>query len=133
MKIRSDFVSNSSSSSFIITQANREEFISKFPNRKLIKLKEVNDIIEQLKKMTSEVNNKFKELCGDEYIYMQLFEPIRYSLEDLNNECDKMTTDINDILTESNYNLNDIEISTPIDRDRAYMLNFRAQLFKGDL
>lgn len=133
MKCRNDFVSNSSSSSFIITQSNREEFLSKFPNHKLIKLKEVNDIIEQLKKITSEVNDKFKELCGDEYIYMQLFEPIHYPLTDLHEECDKMSTIVNDILTETNCDIDDIEITTPVDRDRAYMLNFSAQLFEGDL
>lgn len=83
MKIRTDFVSNSSSSSFIITEHNKSDFERCFPGRKLTDL---NDIIVKLINMHSfmtEQHESLERIVGEQYGSGQMFDDIFYDIDSL--------------------------------------------------
>ena len=132
MKIRTDFVSNSSSSSFIVNEHNKAIFEECFPGRKLIDL---NDIIVKLINMNSFMTEQYESLeriVGDKYGSGQMFDDIFYSIDSLKTILEENIEDLKQIQYEHDGD-SEIYITEPIDRDQAYMLNFNAELFKGDL
>jgi hypothetical protein len=132
MKIRTDFVSNSSSSSFIVNEHNKSIFEQCFPGRKLIDL---NDIIVKLINMHSFMTEQYESLeriVGERYYSGKMFDDIFYDIESLKTSLQENIEYLQQIQHEHDC-YSEVYITEPIDRDRAYMLNFKAELFKGDL
>ena len=123
MKIRNGFVSNSSSSSFILeTREDIDE--AKKHNMHIYK---VSDLIEKLSpiyKIIQKLNHfNFLDDFDDEVPYF-LYEDIEYI---------HFNTTYYDELKKL-YNLNkDVCITSPFDRDIAYDLNLKFQIFESDL
>jgi hypothetical protein len=132
MKIRTDFVSNSSSSSFIVNEHNKSDFERCFPNGRLI---DINEVITRLVGMYNSITEQYNQLetvVGDKYDSGKMFAHIFYDIESLKTSLQENIEDLQQIQHEY-YCDSEVYITEPIDRDRAYRLNFNAELFKGDL
>ena len=117
---RNDFVSNSSSSSFIMHENEKDDFHKHLgDNYKLFNLKTIKDEFIKLKQKIELAKNEFVDQTGlDEDSFQSIFEATYYGLSNCLQCCDE----------NKNY-----LISEPIDRDRAYELGYDQCIFKGDL
>ena len=132
MKIRTDFVSNSSSSSFIVTEHNKADFERCFPNGRLIDINEVITRLVGMYKSITEQYNQLETVVGDKYGSGQMFDNIFYDIDSLKTSLQENIEDLQQIQHEY-YCDSEVYITEPVDRDQAYMLNFNAEVFKGDL
>lgn len=132
MKTRTDFVSNSSSSSFIVTEHNKSNFEQCFPNGRLIDINEVITRLVDMRNSITEQYNQLETVVGDKYGSGQMFDDIFYNIDSLKTSLQENIEDLQQIQHEY-YCDSEVYITEPIDRDRAYRLNFNAELFKGDL
>lgn len=133
MKNRNDFVSNSSSSSFIMPENEKDVFYSHLGHSyKLFKLKTIRDELVKLKEKIKLARVEFAVQTGlDEDSFRTIFEATFNGMYSINECIDENIEEIDDALKE--YDNKDCFISEPIDRDRAYEMNYNGYLFKGDL
>ena len=133
MKNRNDFVSNSSSSSFIMPENEKDVFYSHLGHSyKLFKLKTIRDELVKLKEKIKLARVEFATQTGlDEDSLQKIFEATYYGLSNCLECCDENIEEIDDALKE--YDNKNCFISEPIDRDWAYRMNYNGYLFKGDL
>jgi hypothetical protein len=132
MKLRTDFVSNSSSSSFIICdESTKKKFKECFPSYNMFN---IDIIIEKLSNMSNFICEKYtelKDIVGDKYDSGKVFDTVFYDADSLKTSLEEEIKDL--IQIKYQHEDEDVYITEPIDRDRAYDLNFRAEIFKGDL
>lgn len=133
MKNRNDFVSNSSSSSFIMPENEKDVFYSHLGHSyKLFKLKTIRDELVKLKEKIKLARVEFAVQTGlDEDSFRTIFEATFNGMYSINECIDENIEEIDDALKE--YDNKDCFISEPIDRDWAYEMNYNGYLFKGDL
>ena len=133
MKNRNDFVSNSSSSSFIMPENEKDVFYSHLGHSyKLFKLKTIKDELVKLKEKIKLARVEFAVQTGlDEDSFRTIFEATFNGMYSINECIDENIEEIDDALKE--YDNKDCFISEPIDRDWAYTMNYNRYLFKGDL
>jgi hypothetical protein len=79
----------------------------------------------------SEQYKDFENMVGNVYDSGKMFHDIFYDIDSLKTTLEKDIEDLKDI--KSQHENKDVYITEPVDRDRAYDLNFRSELFKGDL
>ena len=129
--IRNDFVSNSSSSSFIMHENEKDDFHKHLgDNYKLFKLKTIKDeLINLIAKITSAKLEFINQTGLDEDSFQKIFETTYYGLSNCLQCCHENIEDIDTFIDKDG----DYLISEPIDRDRAYELGYNQYVFKGDL
>ena len=129
--IRNDFVSNSSSSSFIMHENEKDDFHKHLrDNYKLFKLKTIKDeLINLIAKITSAKLDFINQTGLDEDSFQKIFEATYYGLSNCLQCCHENIEDIDTFIDKDG----DYLISEPVDRDRAYELGYNQYVFKGDL
>lgn len=129
--IRNDFVSNSSSSSFIMHENEKDDFHKHLgDNYKLFKLKTIKDeLINLIAKITSAKLDFINQTGLDEDSFQKIFETTYYGLSNCLQCCHENIEDIDTFIDKDG----DYLISEPVDRDRAYELGYNQYVFKGDL
>ena len=132
MKTRNDFVSNSSSSSFVMLEDEKDSFYSHLGHSyKLFKLKTIKDELFNLKAKITSLKLEFINQTGlDEDSFQKLFEATYYGLSNCLECCDENIADIDSSIENKD---EDYLISEPIDRDHAYEMRYNGMVFKGDL
>lgn len=135
MKTRNDFVSNSSSSSFIMPENEKDVFYSHLGHSyKLFKLKTIKDEFIKLKEKIASAKLEFIKQTGlDEDSFRSIFEASYYGLDNCLGGCDDNIKDIDEWFATENDRSTDYLISEPIDRDHAYEMRYYGSVFKGDL
>ena len=79
----------------------------------------------------SEKYNELENIVGDKYYSGKMFDNIFYDADSLKSSLEE---EIKDLIQIKNQHENeDVYITEPVDRDRAYELHFSAEVFKGDL
>jgi hypothetical protein len=74
---------------------------------------------------------ELKDIVGDKYDSGKVFDTVFYDADSLKTSLEEEIKDL--IQIKYQHEDEDVYITEPIDRDRAYDLNFRAEVFKGDL
>lgn len=135
MKIRNDFVSNSSSSSFIMHENEKDDFYNHLGNNyKLFKLKTIKDELINLKAKITSAKLEFINQTGlDEDSFQKIFEATYFGLSNCLQCCDENVEDIDEWFATENDRRTDYLITEPVDRDRAYEMGYNGSVFKGDL
>ena len=128
MNVRTDFVSNSSSTSFIITQKNAKEFEECFPKYKKYSISTIKNEFNKLKDFLTSFRENFeKNTEMSEYIQQSLFSDTYYTIHNL------IETINEEILDDMSELENNDYITEPIDRDYAYNMGWNSSIYKGDL
>lgn len=129
---RNDFVSNSSSSSFIMYENEKDDFYKHLGNNyKLFNLKTIKNEFIKLKQKIELAKLEFVKKTGlDENSFQSIFEATYYGLSNCLQCCHENIEDIDTFIENKD---RDYLISEPIDRDRAYELGYNQYVFKGDL
>jgi hypothetical protein len=132
MKLRTDFVSNSSSSSFIICdESTKKKFKECFPSYNMFN---IDIIIEKLSNMSNFICEKYtelKDIVGDKYDSGKVFDNVFYDADSLKSSLEEEIKEL--IQIKYQHKDEDVYITEPVDRDHAYELHFSAEVFKGDL
>ncbi len=118
MKTRQGFVSNSSSSSFIIDEADTKIFINYD-----IKFIKVSDLIEKIKVIIDKAPDNYTP------VYLDYYTLKESGLE----EYSFLDGDARSVIEELKHKPLDKYITEPYDRDMAFEANFNFELFEGDL
>jgi methanogenic corrinoid protein MtbC1 len=130
--LRKDFVSNSSSSSFIICdESTKQKFKECFPSYNMFSIDIIIEKLSSMSESISEKCNELKDIVGDKYDSGKIFANVFYDADLFKSS---LKEDIEDLkYIKEQYENKDVYITEPVDRDRAYELNFTAEVFKGDL
>ena len=132
MKIRTDFVSNSSSSSFIICdESTKQKFKECFPLHNMFNIDILIEKLSNMLESISEKCNELEDIVGEKYYSGKVFDNVFYDADSLKTSLEEEIKDL--ILIKNRYENKDVYITEPVDRDRAYELHFNAEVFKGDL
>jgi hypothetical protein len=70
-------------------------------------------------------------MVGEKYDSGKMFDNIFWDADSLKSSLEEEIKDLKNI--KNKHENEDVYITKPVDRDRAYDLNFRAEIFKGDL
>ena len=125
--LRNDFVSNSSSTSFILNKDDKE-FEKLFPKYKKYSWLKVKNEFQKLKDCLTSFQENVKNNIGmDEYIYQTLFSESYYGIINLISDINNEIMDMHELQDE------DVYITEPVDRDYAYTMGYENTIFKGDL
>ena len=122
MQKRYGFISNSSSSSFIIKDADEMEQAEKL-NCEVYPVKNIIDYYQQIYDAISKISVSSENVLP-EYMrasYYDNFTSIKNLLEDLKETIKRFES------------IKDYSITSPVDRDYAYRLDIDLELYEGDL
>jgi hypothetical protein len=127
MKTRSGFVSNSSSSSFIIAnEKDKKELSDAFNYVKFFKVKDLKEKYENFLKNKNELIRFYSSVNGNYPI--EWFD--MYNSDEIDIENEERMKMLNEVLTKYG---DEVEFSSPVDRDLAIDKYVYLHLFEGDL